>query len=141
MTFYLVPIIFRLPIPYIHTGAVGLNHEAGLYRCPTGQLQRVYSSAAAGEDAPPPPVEVFVDDRLVRVSPGTTVLQACAEAGVEIPRFCYHERLSIAGNCRMCLVEIEKSPKVGVVAEAWFNYQCASRVGHSHSLRPRVPCR
>jgi NADH dehydrogenase/NADH:ubiquinone oxidoreductase subunit G len=38
--------------------------------------------------------------------------QACAEAGVEIPRFCYHERLSIAGNCRMCLVEIEKSPKV-----------------------------
>ncbi len=39
-------------------------------------------------------------------------IKACAEAGVEIPRFCYHERLSIAGNCRMCLVEIEKSPKV-----------------------------
>lgn len=40
------------------------------------------------------------------------ICQACAQAGVEIPRFCYHERLSIAGNCRMCLVEVEKSPKV-----------------------------
>jgi NADH dehydrogenase/NADH:ubiquinone oxidoreductase subunit G len=40
------------------------------------------------------------------------VIQACAVAGVEIPRYCYHERLSIAGNCRMCLVEIEKTPKV-----------------------------
>ena len=57
-------------------------------------------------------VEVFVDDKRVLVQPGMTVLQACAEAGVEIPRFCYHERLSIAGNCRMCLVEIEKTPKV-----------------------------
>jgi len=45
------------------------------------------------------------------VDEGLTVLQACEQAGVEIPRFCYHEKLSIAGNCRMCLVEIEKSPK------------------------------
>ena len=42
---------------------------------------------------------------------GITVIQACELAGVEIPRFCYHDRLSIAGNCRMCLVEMEKSPK------------------------------
>jgi len=49
-------------------------------------------------------IEVVVED-------GLTVLQACEKAGVEIPRFCYHEKLSIAGNCRMCLVEIEKSPK------------------------------
>ena len=42
---------------------------------------------------------------------GTTILQACEQAGIEIPHFCYHERLSIAGNCRMCLVEVEKSPK------------------------------
>jgi NADH-quinone oxidoreductase subunit G len=47
----------------------------------------------------------------VEVPAGATVLQACEAVGVEIPRFCYHERLSIAGNCRMCLVEIEKSPK------------------------------
>ena len=47
----------------------------------------------------------------VEIEEGLTVLQACEKAGVEIPRFCYHEKLSIAGNCRMCLVEMEKSPK------------------------------
>ena len=47
----------------------------------------------------------------IEIEEGLTVLQACEKAGIEIPRFCYHERLSIAGNCRMCLVEIEKSPK------------------------------
>jgi NADH-quinone oxidoreductase subunit G len=47
----------------------------------------------------------------VEVPAGATVLQACEAAGFEIPRFCYHERLSIAGNCRMCLVEQEKAPK------------------------------
>ena len=47
----------------------------------------------------------------VEIEDGLTVLQACEKAGVEIPRFCYHEKLSIAGNCRMCLVELEKSPK------------------------------
>ncbi len=52
-----------------------------------------------------------VDGKEVTVEPGATVLQACEEAGAEIPRFCYHERLSIAGNCRMCLVEMEKAPK------------------------------
>lgn len=56
-------------------------------------------------------VEVFVDGQPVKVEPGTTVLEACARVGVEIPRFCYHERLSVAGNCRMCLVEVEKSVK------------------------------
>ncbi len=55
--------------------------------------------------------KLTIDGIDVEVVPGTTVLQACEEAGAEIPRFCYHERLSIAGNCRMCLVELEKSPK------------------------------
>ncbi|XP_066994726.2 NADH-ubiquinone oxidoreductase 75 kDa subunit, mitochondrial [Anabrus simplex] len=59
----------------------------------------------------PEKIEVFIDDKKVMVDPGTTVLQAAAMVGVEIPRFCYHERLSVAGNCRMCLVEVEKSPK------------------------------
>ena len=59
----------------------------------------------------PEKIEVFVDDIPVQVLPGTTVLQAAAMIGVEIPRFCYHERLAVAGNCRMCLVEVEKSPK------------------------------
>jgi NADH-quinone oxidoreductase subunit G len=52
-----------------------------------------------------------VNDIDVEVEEGLTVLQACEKAGAEIPRFCYHEKLSIAGNCRMCLVEMEKSPK------------------------------
>src|SRR3546814_9978740 len=52
-----------------------------------------------------------IDGIQVTVEPGTTVLQACEAAGKEIPRFCYHERLTIAGNCRMCLVEQEKAPK------------------------------
>ena len=47
----------------------------------------------------------------ITAEPGTSLLQACEAAGAEIPQFCYHERLSIAGNCRMCLVEVEKSPK------------------------------
>jgi len=51
-----------------------------------------------------------VDGIEVEVPPGSTVLQACEAAGKEIPRFCYHERLSIAGNCRMCLVEIKPGP-------------------------------
>lgn len=56
-------------------------------------------------------VEVFVDGKPVMVESGTTVLQACEKVGVQIPRFCFHERLSVAGNCRMCLVEIERAPK------------------------------
>ena len=56
-------------------------------------------------------LKLKVNDIEVEVEEGLTVLQACEKAGVEIPRFCYHEKLSIAGNCRMCLVEMEKSPK------------------------------
>ncbi len=56
-------------------------------------------------------LKLKVNDIEVEVEEGLTVLQACEKAGIEIPRFCYHEKLSIAGNCRMCLVEMEKSPK------------------------------
>ncbi len=56
-------------------------------------------------------LKLKVNDIDVEVEEGLTVLQACELAGAEIPRFCYHEKLSIAGNCRMCLVEMEKSPK------------------------------
>jgi NADH-quinone oxidoreductase subunit G len=52
-----------------------------------------------------------IDGEEVTVENGATVLQACEAAGVEVPRFCYHDRLEIAGNCRMCLVEMEKAPK------------------------------
>ena len=55
--------------------------------------------------------KVTIDGQEIEVAPGTTILQACQQAGIEIPHFCYHERLNIAGNCRMCLVEVERSPK------------------------------
>jgi NADH-quinone oxidoreductase subunit G len=54
--------------------------------------------------------KVTVDGQEIEVPAGATVLQACEAAGKEIPRFCYHERLSIAGNCRMCLVEVKPGP-------------------------------
>ncbi len=54
--------------------------------------------------------KVTVDGTPIEVPTGATVLQACELAGKEIPRFCYHERLSIAGNCRMCLVEVKPGP-------------------------------
>ena len=52
-----------------------------------------------------------IDGAEITVEPGSTVMQACVQAGKEIPHFCFHDRLSIAGNCRMCLVEMERSPK------------------------------
>ena len=57
------------------------------------------------------PKHLIIDGMAVEVEDGITLIQACEQAGVEIPRFCYHERLSIAGNCRMCLVEVQGSPK------------------------------
>ena len=55
--------------------------------------------------------KIIINDKEIEFEKGMTVLQACELAEVEVPRFCYHEKLSIAGNCRMCLVEMEKSPK------------------------------
>ena len=54
---------------------------------------------------------LIIDGQEVEVDPDLTLMQVCEDAGAEIPRFCYHERLSIAGNCRMCLVEVVGSPK------------------------------
>ncbi|WP_413719254.1 NADH-quinone oxidoreductase subunit NuoG [Silicimonas sp. MF1-12-2] len=54
--------------------------------------------------------KLIIDDIEIEVDPALTLIQACEVAGIEIPRFCYHERLSIAGNCRMCLVEVVGGP-------------------------------
>ena len=54
--------------------------------------------------------KINIDGHVVEVDGAMTILQACEVAGVEIPRFCYHERLSIAGNCRMSLVEVVGGP-------------------------------
>ena len=74
-----------------------------------------------------------IDGIEIEVDGGTTVLQACEAAGIEVPRFCFHERLSISGNCRMCLVEMEKAPKL--IAS------CAMPAGDGmviHTNSPRV---
>jgi NADH-quinone oxidoreductase subunit G len=76
-------------------------------------------------------VKLTIDGVEIEVDGGMTVLQACEAAGKEIPRFCYHERLSIAGNCRMCLVEMEKSPKP--IAS------CAMPVGNGMVIKTDTP--
>jgi NADH-quinone oxidoreductase subunit G len=67
--------------------------------------------------------KLIVDGKEIDVPAEFTLLQACEAAGAEIPRFCYHERLSIAGNCRMCLVEIKGGPKP-VASCAWGVRDC-----------------
>lgn len=54
--------------------------------------------------------KLTIDGQEIEVAPGTVLIQACEQLGIEIPRFCYHERLAIAGNCRMCLVEVSPGP-------------------------------
>ena len=54
--------------------------------------------------------KLIIDGKEIEVDPNLTLIQACEQAGIEVPRFCYHERLSIAGNCRMCLVEVVGGP-------------------------------
>lgn len=80
----------------------------------TTEALKTFSSTSGRLQQPaaaPDTIEVFVNDQAIQIPKGSTVLQACDAAGIDIPRFCYHQRLSIAGNCRMCLVEVEKSPK------------------------------
>jgi len=67
--------------------------------------------------------KLIVDGKEIDVPPDYTLLQACETAGAEIPRFCFHERLSIAGNCRMCLVELSGSPKP-IASCAWAVRDC-----------------
>ena len=77
----------------------------------TKTLQTRYSSQDPKKICCLVMTKLFINDKQIEVDEGITVLQACEIAGIEIPRFCYHERLSIAGNCRMCLVEMENSNK------------------------------
>ena len=63
-------------------------------------------------------IKVYINNKLVLVPNNTSVLEACETIGVQVPRFCYHERLNVAGNCRMCLVEIQNAPKP-VASCAW----------------------
>ncbi|KAJ1547303.1 hypothetical protein HK096_003488 [Nowakowskiella sp. JEL0078] len=75
--------------------------------CPPLSGKRYFSSTLLKKAE----IEVFVDGKSVMIEQGAALIQACEKAGASIPRFCYHERLAVAGNCRMCLVELEKAPK------------------------------
>ncbi|MBK18985.1 MAG: NADH-quinone oxidoreductase subunit G [Rhodospirillaceae bacterium] len=76
--------------------------------------------------------KLTIDDVEIEVPDGITVLQACEMAGVEIPRFCYHERLSVAGNCRMCLVEVAPGPPKPAAS-------CALPVGDGMTVKTNSP--
>jgi NADH-quinone oxidoreductase subunit G len=76
-------------------------------------------------------IEIELDGKLLKVKPNSMVIQAADAAGIYIPRFCYHKHLSVAANCRMCLVEMEKSPKV-VAA-------CATPVAPGMKILTRSP--
>ena len=56
-------------------------------------------------------IEIEIDGKKFQVEPGKMIIEVADDAGIRIPRFCYHKKLSIAANCRMCLIEVEKAPK------------------------------
>jgi NADH-quinone oxidoreductase subunit G len=82
-------------------------------------------------------VRATIDGKAIEVPKGTTVIQAAAQIGIEIPRFCYHEDLPIDGNCRMCLVEVEKMPKLQIacntqVTEGMFVHTESDKAKQAH---------
>ena len=85
------------------------------------------------------PKQLIIDGQPFEAEDGITLLQACEQAGVEIPRFCYHERLSIAGNCRMCLVEVQGSPKPVASCAMGVNDLPPNRDGAPKQIMTRTP--
>merc|ERR1719461_745884 len=87
-------------------------HTSRILYSQHGGTEAEYQKLATYDyEIPNDSVQVFVNNEPVQVPKGATVMQACEIAGVTVPRFCYHDRLSVAGNCRMCLVEVEKAKK------------------------------
>ncbi len=85
------------------------------------------------------PKKLIVDGNEIEVEDGITLLQACEMAGAEIPRFCYHERLSIAGNCRMCLIEVEGAPKPVASCAQTVNDLRPNRDGSPNVIHTKSP--
>jgi NADH-quinone oxidoreductase subunit G len=85
------------------------------------------------------PKTLIIDGTEIEVEDGITLLQACEQAGIEIPRFCYHERLSIAGNCRMCLVEVAGMPKPQASCALGVNDLPPNRDGTPKVINTRSP--
>ncbi|KAN0063954.1 ndufs1 NADH-ubiquinone oxidoreductase subunit [Thecaphora frezii] len=96
------------------TSAVRLGSSGVASRVPAS-VATLTTSAAARQatpaPAPPKMVKLTINGKEVEVEQGTALIQACEKAGAQVPRFCYHERLMVAGNCRMCLVESKGAPK------------------------------
>jgi len=91
-----------------------MQRAAGITRRLVSQVRKTNlpnAARALSTSADENLVSLTIDGLEAKVPAGTTILQAAETIGIEIPRFCYHDRLSIAGNCRMCLVEVEKFPK------------------------------
>ncbi|WP_072386327.1 NADH-quinone oxidoreductase subunit NuoG [Hyphomicrobium sp. CS1BSMeth3] len=83
--------------------------------------------------------KLIIDGTEIEVEDGITLLQACEQAGIEVPRFCYHERLSIAGNCRMCLVEVVGMPKPQASCALGVNDLPPNRDGTPKVINTRSP--
>ena len=83
--------------------------------------------------------KLIVDGKEIDVPPEYTLLQACEAAGAEIPRFCFHERLSIAGNCRMCLIEVAGNPKPQASCAVGVKDLPPKKDGTPHVLNTRTP--
>jgi NADH-quinone oxidoreductase subunit G len=83
--------------------------------------------------------KIIVDGKEIDVPPEYTLLQACETAGAEIPRFCFHERLSIAGNCRMCLVEVVGTPKPQASCAMAVKDLPPKKDGTPHVVNTRTP--
>ena len=82
---------------------------------------------------------IVIDGKEIEADPSLTLIQACEQAGIEIPRFCYHERLSIAGNCRMCLVEPVGAPKPAAACHMQVRDMRGGRNGEPPELRTNSP--
>ena len=83
--------------------------------------------------------KLIIDGREIEVEDGITLIQACEQAGIKIPRFCYHERLSIAGNCRMCLVEVVGTPKLQASCAIGVNDLPPNKDGSPKVINTRSP--
>jgi len=96
--------MLRIVSPLTSAGRLG---KVVCSSCSAKHGRRPFSSSSARQAD----ITLTVDGKEVTVPQGSALIQACEAAGATIPRFCYHDRLAIAGNCRMCLVEVERSPK------------------------------
>ncbi len=81
--------------------------------------------------------KLTIEGKSVEVENGTTVIRAAAQAGIEIPHFCWHPGLSVAGNCRMCLVEVEKMPKLVIACATQVNDGMVVHVNSAKAIEAR----